>query len=186
MCNVARLTYTARMKVFIALLRAINVGGTGKLAMNDLRSLCEELGFKDAQTYIQSGNVVFRSALAEPTVKQKLDKALAAKLGTKNNNALIRTRSELESIIRRNPFKTAVPSQVIVMFLDDPPARDAVAGLRIPGREKVKLEGREVFIHYPDGQGRSKLKLPWAETGTARNLNTVVKLAALAAQVEHN
>jgi uncharacterized protein (DUF1697 family) len=173
------------MKVFVALLRAINLGGTGKLTMTELKGVCDELGFKDARTYIQTGNVIFRSALAEPTVKAKLEKALAPKLG-KSHAALVRTRSELESIIRRNPFKSAVASRVLVLFLDEAPARDAFSDLRIPGREKVKLDGREVYIHYPDGMGRSKLKLPLTESGTGRNLNTVVKLAALSAELEHN
>jgi uncharacterized protein (DUF1697 family) len=173
------------MKVFVALLRAINVGGTGKLAMSELKGLCEEAGFKDCRTYIQSGNVLFRSPLAEGTVKAKLEKVLATKLG-KAGVAMIRTRAELEGAIRHNPYKTALPSRVLVFFLDEAPGRDAVSGLHIPGREKVKLEGREVFVHYPEGMGHSKLKLPFATVGTGRNLNTVMKLAALAAELEQN
>ena len=173
------------MKVFVALLRAINVGGTGKLAMSELKSLCEDAGFKDCRTYIQSGNVLFRSNLAEASVKTKLEKALAAKLG-KASAAMVRTRAELEAAIKRNPYKTALPSRVLVLFLDESPARDALSALHIPGREKVKLEGREVFVHYPDGMGHSKLKLPFAAVGTGRNLNTVVKLAAMAAELEQN
>jgi uncharacterized protein (DUF1697 family) len=173
------------MKVFVALLRAINVGGTGKLAMSELKSLCEAAGFKDCRTYIQSGNVVFRSPLSEASVKAKLEKALAAKLG-KAGVAMVRSRAELEAAINRNPYKSALASRVLVLFLDEAPARDALSGLQIPGREKVKLEGREVFVHYPDGMGHSKLKLPFAAMGTGRNLNTVVKLAALAAELEQN
>ena len=132
------------MKVFVALLRAINVGGTGKLAMSELKSLCEAAGFKDCRTYIQSGNVVFRSPLAEATVKAKLEKALATKLG-KAGVAMVRSRAELEAAINRNPYKSAMASRVLVLFLDEAPARDALSGLQIPGREKVKLEGREVY-----------------------------------------
>jgi uncharacterized protein (DUF1697 family) len=177
--------YTAGMKVFVALLRAINVGGTGKLAMGDLRQLCEEAGFKDCRTYIQSGNAVFRSALSEPSVKAKLEKSLATLFG-KSSGALVRTRAELQAIIKDNPFKSAEANRVLVLFMDEPLPRDALKGLQIPGREKVRVEGREIFIHFPDGMGRSKLKVPFAQTGTGRNMNTVVKLAALAAELEQN
>lgn len=173
------------MPVFVGLLRAVNVGGTGKLSMADLRQSCEEAGFKDCRTYIQSGNVLFRSSLAEATVKAKLEKVLAQHLG-KPASVMVRTRAELEAIVRRNPWKSAVPARVLVLFLDEPPAREAFIDLRAPGREKVRLEGREVFIHYPDGMGRSKLKLPLTEAGTGRNLNTVAKLATMAAELDHN
>jgi uncharacterized protein (DUF1697 family) len=173
------------MKVFVALLRAINVGGTGKLAMTDLLRLCDDAGFKDCRTYIQSGNAVFKSSLAEATVKAKLEKALATILG-KPAGAMVRTRKELQAVIQSNPYKSAEPNRVLVLFMDEAPPRDALKGLQIPGREKVRIEGREIFIHYPDGMGRSKLKLPFAQMGTGRNLNTVVKLAALAAELEQN
>lgn len=173
------------MKVFVALLRAINVGGTGKLAMTELRQLCDEAGFKDCRTYIQSGNVVFRSALAESSVKSKLEKAIAGHLG-KPYGVLVRSRSELQAIIKANPFRSAEPNRVLVLFVDEPVPKDALKGLPIPGREKVHAAGREIFIHFPDGMGRSKLKVPFAQVGTGRNLNTVVKLAALAAELEQN
>jgi uncharacterized protein (DUF1697 family) len=171
------------MTVYAALLRAINVGGTGKLAMTELRGLCESAGFDCVKTYIQSGNVVFKSALSEARVKAKLEKALAAKMG-KPFFAMVRSTGELRAIVKRNPFKQAAPNQVLVLFLDETPAKSALAGLAIPGREKVELAGREVFIHYPDGMGRSKLKIPFAKTGTGRNLNTVQKLATMAGELE--
>jgi len=167
------------MAIYVALLRAVNVGGTGKLAMKDLCTLCGDAGFTGARTYIQSGNVVFGSRLAEPGVKAKLEKVLAQKMG-KPVGVLVRSGPELESILKRNPFKTLPGNRVLVLFLNDAPARDALAGLKIPGREEVKLDGREVFVHYPDGMGQSKLRIPFAATGTGRNVNTVEKLAALA------
>jgi uncharacterized protein (DUF1697 family) len=93
---------------------------------------------------------------------------------------LIRSGSELESVLKRNPFAKAPPNKVAVLFLDAAPPRNALAGLVIPGREEVKLSGREVFIHFPDGMGRSKLKLPFAAMATGRNINTVARLAAMA------
>jgi len=161
------------------LLRAVNVGGTGKLAMSELVALCARLGFRHAKTHIQSGNVVFTSALSEAQVKAKLEQALVKKLRAPVG-VLVRTSAQIDAILRRNPFAHAAPNRVIVFFLDRAPAKTALQGVVIPGREVVRPLGREVFVHYPDGQGRSKLKLPFAKTATGRNLNTVAKLAALA------
>lgn len=167
------------MAAFVALLRAINVGGTGKLAMADLVKLCDKAGFKGAKTYIQSGNVVFDSSDGEAKVKATLEKALAAKLG-KPVGVLLRSAAELDRVLAHNPFKQAPPNRVIVLFLDEAPAKDAVAGVKSPGGEKLVLRGRELYIHYPDGQGVSKLKVPLAREGTGRNLNTVTRLAEMA------
>lgn len=164
---------------FVALLRAVNVGGTGKLAMSDLRALCERIGLKAPRTYIQSGNVVFESALTEPKVKAKLDKALSEHLG-KPAQALVRTAAELAATLAANPFAQANPSRVAVFFLDRAPPKSVLKDVVIPGREELSLKGRELFVHYPDGQGRSKLKLPFAKEATARNLNTVRKLVEMA------
>jgi uncharacterized protein (DUF1697 family) len=82
-------------------------------------------------------------------------------------------------VLQQNPFAQAEPSKVLVLFLDQAPERDALAGLVIPGQEKLKLDGREVFIHFPDGQGKSKLRLPFSKIGTARNLNTVARLVEM-------
>lgn len=171
------------MAVFVALLRAVNVGGTGILPMSDLRKLCQDCGFERVATYIQSGNVVFYSKLRAAQVQKQLEQALAKTLG-KPVGVLLRTAAELEAIIEQNPFPRAAPNRLVVFFLDRPPAKDALDDLEIPGREEVELSGRELYVHYPDGQGRSKLKLPFAKTGTGRNLNTVQKLAALAREVE--
>jgi len=167
------------MAAFVALLRAVNVGGTGKLAMADLVRLCDKAGFKEVKTYIQSGNVVFDSSGSEARVKAVLEKALAAKLG-KPVGVLVRSGAELDGVLAHNPFKQAPPNRVIVLFLDQAPAADALAGVKAPGGEKLALRGRELYIHYPDGQGVSKLKVPLARIGTGRNLNTVAKLAEMA------
>ena len=90
------------MPSYVALLRAVNVGGTGKLAMTDLRRLCESAGLSCVKTYIQSGNVVFKSALGEAKVKAKLEKALTAKMG-KPSFAMVRTAAELRAVVERNP-----------------------------------------------------------------------------------
>lgn len=167
------------METFVALLRAVNVGGFGKLPMSELRALCEEAGLGAVRTYIQSGNVVFRSALPERRVQALLEKALAARMG-KPVGVHVRTGAALAEILAKNPFPEAEPSKVVVIFLDEPPPRGAAKAVKPPGREALVLSGRELYVHYPDGIGRSKLKIPFAAAGTARNLNTVAKLAALA------
>jgi uncharacterized protein (DUF1697 family) len=166
------------MTAYAAMLRAINVGGTGKLAMKELLALCEAAGLSDVATYIQSGNVVFTSRLSETAITTKLERALAEKIG-KPVAVLIRTAAELADVVKRNPFTKAAPNQVLVLFLAEPPPRAALAKVVIPAREEIKLMGREVFIHFPDGMGRSKLKVPFADIGTGRNLNTVSKLAEM-------
>jgi uncharacterized protein (DUF1697 family) len=167
------------MAVFIALLRAINVGGTGMLPMKELSTLCSDLGLKKVCTYIQSGNVIFESALAEKAVKAKLEEALAKRMGKKVDVA-VRTPQELQTIIKGNPFSDAPPARVLVFFLPTQVAKTVLDKVVAPGGEEVRLGKREIYVHYPDGMGRSKLKLPFASQATARNINTVTKLIAIA------
>jgi uncharacterized protein (DUF1697 family) len=167
------------MTTFIALLRAINVGGTGRLAMAELAKLCENVSFSNPKTYIQSGNVVFDSDAPEAKVKRALERALAERLN-KPVGVLLRRAEEIDRVIADNPFPEAPPSRVIVMFYDEALPSAVVEGPS-PGGEELALHGRELYIHYPHGQGRSKLKVPHEDLGTGRNLNTVTKLAALAA-----
>jgi uncharacterized protein (DUF1697 family) len=164
--------------IYVAFLRAINVGGTGKLAMTELRALCESLGFEDPRTYIQSGNVVFQSALPEAKVKAALEKALAKKMG-KPVGVQVRTAKELEATLAHNPFTAAETNRVIVFFVDEVPSKAALRDVKIPGREELAVRSREIFVHYPDGQGRSKLKVPCGDHGTGRNLNTIAKLVEM-------
>ena len=171
-----------RTRVLVALLRAINVGGTGTLAMRDLRGLCEGAGFADVRTYIQSGNVVMRSALDEKKTRVVLEDALAAKMG-RPVGVQIRSVAELEDALAGNPFPAEIPSRVVVVFLAEAPARGALASVAVPGREELQLRGRELFIHYPDGIGGSRLKVPFAREGTARNVSTVTRLLAMAREM---
>lgn len=172
------------MPVYVALLRAVNVGGTGKLAMADLKAVCDELGFAGAKTFIQSGNVVFRSDLPEPAVQAKLEQALAAKMG-KAPGVLLRSRRQLDDIAAKaERFLDAKPNLLLITFLPEPPPADALDKLVAPDGEEVRIDGREIHVHYPNGSGRSKLKLPALRPGTARNLNTIRKLAEMAAAME--
>ena len=168
------------MPVFIALLRAVNVGGTGKLPMKDLSALCTKCGFKNVRTYIQSGNVIFESTLAEKSIRARLEEALTKVLG-KRADVIVRTASELRSVLDANPFPNAEPDRVGVYFQSEPVSPGAIPQVKGPDGEEVRLGKREFYIHFPIGMGRSKLKLP-AGVGTMRNLNTVAKLVALATE----
>lgn len=171
------------MPVYIALLRAVNVGGTGSLPMAELKSMCEDLGFTDVKTYIQSGNVLFRSDEKETAVEKKLDEALGRKLG-KRPGVMVRTRKELDSIAANAPFPDAKPNFLLVYFLPEKAPGDALDKMVAPDGEEAKLAGREIYVHYANGSSRSKLKLPALKPGTSRNLNTVRKLAEMAADME--
>jgi uncharacterized protein (DUF1697 family) len=167
------------MPTHIALLRAVNVGGTGKLPMAELRTRCTALGFSNVRTYIASGNVVLESKLAAPKVKAMLEALLLEMLG-KPAAVLMRSREELDTLLAANPYKEAEGNRVIVVFLEKAPPKDALKGWKIPGDEQLTLVGRELFIHFPSGQGSSKLKVPFQDIGTGRNLNTVRTLLAMA------
>jgi uncharacterized protein (DUF1697 family) len=171
------------MNAYVALIRAANVGGTGKLPMSDLRELCERAGFLKVRTYIASGNVVFASPESEARVKAALEAALEA-YASKPVGVLVRTAAELREVLAGNPFPDASPSKTVAIFLDEPPPGDALE--RATGRagEEVRLGAREVYVHYGDGMARSRLKIPAARTGTARNINTIARLADMASELE--
>ena len=171
------------MTVYVALLRAINVGGSGKLPMKTLAALCTGLGFADVRTYIQSGNVVFASRKGEAAVQKALEGALTEALG-KDADVAVRTAAEMAAVVKGNPFPKAPPAKVGVAFLGKKVTKAMRETVVIPGKEEVVHGAREVYIHFPDGMGRSKLKLPKAwGPATVRNVNTVGKLAAMAAEV---
>src|SRR4051812_28498734 len=113
------------MTAFIALLRAVNVGGTGKLPMSELKGMCEAAGFENVRTYIASGNVVFESPLPEAKVKAALEKALHAYAG-KPVGAMVRTGAEMAEVLKANPFPHAAANRTVAIFLDEPPLADAL------------------------------------------------------------
>jgi uncharacterized protein (DUF1697 family) len=170
------------MTRYVALLRAINVGGTGKLPMADLKAICEDAGFAHVQTYIASGNVVFESKASEAKVKAMLEKRLHDYAG-KPVDIVARTAAEMAAVVKANPFPKASPSLAVAIFLDQPPPADALKRAVGINDEMMRLGKREIFVHYPSGQGRSKLRIPAAKTGTARNMNTIAKLAELASKI---
>ena len=171
------------MIAYVALLRAVNVGGTGKLPMTELKSMCEAAGFKSVRTYIASGNVVFMSAKNEAQVKSALESALAAYAG-KPVAVMVRTAGEMAAVVAGNPFAELPGNRTMAFFLDKAPAADAAKTVTNQTNEEIKLGVREIYGYYPDGMGVSKLKIPAAKNGTARNMNTIAKLAEMAAELK--
>jgi len=167
------------MTKYIALLRAVNVGGTGTLPMAELKSMCTGAGFTRIETYGASGNVVFESKSTVSQAKAALEARLQAYAG-KPIGLLIRTASDMAGILKANPFRQAEPKHTYTIFLDYPPPQDALEQARSQTDEQMCLGEREIFVHYPRGMGRSKLRIPAAKNGTARNMNTVARLAKLA------
>ena len=177
------------MTVFAALLRAVNVGGTGTLKMADLKALCDEIGFGDVRTLLQSGNVVFAAMGTDMVVAKKLADAIQKAHGFRPAIA-VRTAAEIADAMKRNPFKAETkkdPRFVIVGFPADAPTAGAaarIAAVKGAAGERLSLSGRELFVHYPEGQGRSKVTNAVLERAlgvpvTVRNWNTVTKLSAM-------
>jgi uncharacterized protein (DUF1697 family) len=169
------------MTTYVALLRAVNVGGTGKLPMTELRTMCEAAGFTNVRTYIASGNVVFDSTLAKRAAQQALERSLEAYAG-KPVGVLIRTGKEMAAVLAANPFRDEAPNRTVAIFLDAAPPADTLEQIAGQHNEQVALGKHEIYVHYGDGMAKTKLKIPAAKTGTARNINTIARLAEWAAQ----
>ena len=169
------------MTKYIALLRAVNVGGTGNLPMSELRAMCCDAGFARVETYIASGNVVFESKAAPSRVKAELEGRLHAYV-EKPVGVVVRSAPEMLAVLEANPFPKAEPKYTYVIFLDEPPPSDALTHVSGQRDEEMRLGEREIFVHYRSGMGRSKLRIPAAKMGTARNMNTVAKLVEIASK----
>jgi len=168
------------MTSYVALLRAVNVGGTGKLPMADLRAMGVACGFAKCRTFIASGNLLFDSDLDEAAIKAALEPQLGDYAG-KQVAVLVRTAEELAAIVAADPFPDAVGSQHMVMFGDARPPGDLVVSARDCRGERIALGRREVYVDYADNIRDTRLKLALDGNWTARNINSVRKLALLAA-----
>ena len=168
------------MTSFIALLRAVNVGGTGKLPMADLKEICKAAGLHSVRTYIASGNVLFESRLSEAAVRKALESRLLTYAG-KPVAVMVRTAAEMAEVLAKNPFPHAPGNRTMAIFLDAAPPPNALETVSGRVDEEVGLGRREIYVVYGANMARSKLKIPAAKNGTARNMNTVAKLAAMAA-----
>jgi uncharacterized protein (DUF1697 family) len=148
--------------------------------MTELRAMCEAAGFAAPRTYIASGNVVFGADGTEFEVKTALERALEAYAG-KPISIMVRTGAEMAAILAANPFATAAPNRTVAIFLDEPPPADALADVIGRKDEEISLGTREIYVHYGSGTASSKLRIPAAKVGTARNMNTIATLAGWAA-----
>jgi uncharacterized protein (DUF1697 family) len=174
------------MNRYVALLRGVNVGGRGAVAMADLRRVAEGTGCRDVATILQSGNLLFGSTRETARLGNDLMAALATELGLETT-VMVRSASDWKRMIARNPFPEAArrdPARLVVLVLDRAVGRREVAALEkaIVGRETVGGAGLDLYAIYPDGQGRSKLTNAVIERtlkarATARNWNTVMRIA---------
>lgn len=182
------------MAVIISMLRGVNVGGHNKINMEALRALYESLKLLDAQTYVQSGNVVFRSEEKDlALISKKIQSAIERSSGCRPK-VIVRTASELRGVIAKNPFaarRGIDPSKLLVTFLaSDPGAEAREKALAIKTKpEELRIDGREVYIYFPNGMARPKMRWPLIEktlktSGTGRNWNTVTKLLEIAKTLE--
>src|SRR5437764_5094789 len=182
------------MAVIISMLRAVNVGGHNKIKMDALRALYESLKLRDAQTYVQSGNVIFKTDERDiARLAKRIEDGIARKFGFRPD-VILRTAAEMREGIARNPFakrRGIEPNKLLVTFLASDPgeeARERVRQMKCDP-EELRIEGRERYIYFPNGMGRSKL--PWAglgkmlkTQGTGRNWNSVTKMLEMAEKLE--
>ncbi len=168
------------MTTYVALLRGVNVGGTGKLPMAELKAICVAAGYEEVRTYIASGNVVLKSEASSARVKTVLEAALLAHAG-KPVGVMVRTASEMAAVLQANPFPRADPRRTVAIFLDAPPPPGALHEAVGQRNEDLRLGAREIYVHYVDGIGVSKLRIPAAKSSTARNMSTIAALAEMAA-----
>lgn len=179
------------MPRYVALLRSVNIGGYGRIKMNDLRESFTALGYDDVITYIQSGNVLFStSSRSEKTIVDAIEGQLAEDFGDAPA-VLLRTVSELRRIGTASPYaKTgADPARHHVTFLAAAPSNDVLERLQLPpsGQDALVVDGREVYVHTPNGYADTKYTGTFLErrlgvVSTTRNWNSVTKLCELAAR----
>jgi uncharacterized protein (DUF1697 family) len=182
------------MPVVISMLRGVNVGGHNKIRMEALRALYESLELRDPQTYVQSGNVVFRTEKGDlALLARRIEDGIETSFGFRPD-VILRTSSELRDVIARNPFAARPsmdPSKLLVNFLTrdpGPEARDEVLKIKADP-EELRIDGRELYIYFPNGMARPKLSWPAVERilktpGTGRNWNTVTRLLEMAGSLE--
>jgi uncharacterized protein (DUF1697 family) len=169
---------------YVALLRGVNLVGKSTLKMADLKASAEDLGLEQVRTFIASGNLLFTTDEPEEKLRRMLEKDIQAHM-SKEVRVMLRTADEMEAIVRANPFTDQAANQVQAFFMNEAPPADLLETVRNRAEdERVATGAREVFVAYGEkGIGRSRIRIPAAEAGTARNMNTVAKLAVLAREM---
>jgi uncharacterized protein (DUF1697 family) len=182
------------MTAVIAMLRAVNLVSHNRIKMDALRALCTSLKLRDPQTYVQSGNVVFRTSERDLTrLAKKIENGIERDFGFRTD-VILRSCTEMRSVIARNPFakRSGIePSKLLVLFLALNPSAEARGkALSIKADpEELRMDGREAYIYFPNGMGRSKLSTTSIERalktpGTGRNWNSVTKMLKMAEKLE--
>ncbi|HEY4071371.1 MAG TPA: DUF1697 domain-containing protein [Sphingomicrobium sp.] len=172
------------MTAYVALLRGVNLVGKTTLKMADLKSIADELKLEKARTYIASGNLLFLSNRPEEKLRKMLEGRMQVHMG-KQVRVMLRTADEMEAVVKANPFTSQPGNRVQAFFMNEPPPGDLLETVRNQAEdERIATGPREVFVAYGErGIGKSRLRIPSAEAGTARNMNTVAKLAELAREM---
>jgi len=182
------------MTVMISMLRGVNIGGHHKIKMEELRALYHALKLRDVESHIQSGNVVFRTTESNSArLGRQIEDSIEKKHGFRPS-VILRTPAEFRDVIARNPFanrKEMDPSKLAVIFLEGDPGkeiREKVLAVKADP-EELRMEGRELYVYFPNGMARPKLSIPAIERimktpSTGRNLNTVRKLLEIAEKLE--
>ena len=168
------------MTAYVALLRAVNVSGTGKLPMSELKRIGVACGFDNVRTFIASGNLLFESKLGEDDVTRMIEQNLEVFFG-KRVPVFVRTAAELTATAAANPFDDDKPSRVMAHFIAEEPSQAMIEAARDVNGERMALGPRAIYVSYGEGIGKTKLKLPAVREGTARNMNSVAKIAELLA-----
>jgi uncharacterized protein (DUF1697 family) len=175
----------------VCLLRAVNLGGHNAVKMDTLRGLCEPLGLENPRTLLQSGNLVFETSVKDMArLAKRIEQTMEQTFGF-HSDVILRTAAEMRQVVEASPFagRTGLhPAKLAVTFLAADPgdaAREAVRRLPVDP-EELYIIGRELYVYYPNGLGRTKLQLKQIEkalktAGTTRNWNTVTKLLEMAA-----
>jgi uncharacterized protein (DUF1697 family) len=171
------------MIAFVALIRAVNVSGTGKLPKEELKAMGEACGFDNCRTFINSGNLLFTSSLAEAEVQKRVSDRIDGYFG-KHVELYVRSAKEMAEAVEGNPFTDDKPSRVMAHFIDEKPMQAMLDEARDVQGERLALGPRLIYVSYGEGIGKTRLKLPAVKQGTARNMNSVAKLAELLAGME--
>ncbi len=171
------------MTAYVALIRAVNVSGTGKLPKEELKAIGEACGFGNCRTFINSGNLLFTTNLHETEIKAGMEQRVSDYLG-KATPVYVRSAAEMADAVRHDPFTDDKASRRFAHFIDERPAQAMLDEARDVAGERMALGPRLIYVSYGEGIAKTRLKLPAVKRGSARNMNSVARMAELLAGME--